>query len=107
MFDFLADLFDSDPNKPILSPEQKQHSKTLIDRLVAIGKEEDYLSERPGGSYDAQCHHRTAREIGENLNSIGGYWLMWKAYRTVQRKHGKILASHLEYTWAGIGDWMK
>jgi len=107
MFDFLADIFQPDPNFANLTTDQKKQAKLLIDSLVTIGKKEDFLSERPGGSYNAQCHHREAREIGEKLDSIGGYLLMWKAYRNVQRKLGKTLASHLEYTWAGIGDWMK
>lgn len=107
MFDFILDIFQNDPNLPNLTADQKKQSKLLINSLVMIGKETDYLSERPGGEYDSACHHRQAREIGVKLNAIGGYALMWKAYRTIQRKHGKIMASHLEYAWMGIGDWIK
>lgn len=107
MFDFIKTLFGQQSDKVQLTRQQKDEVSLLLKELVQIGIEEDYLSERPGGAFNAQCHHRRAREIGAKLNQLGGMPLMWECFQKVQRKAGKVPASHLEYAWAEIGDWMK
>jgi hypothetical protein len=104
MLDFLRQLFS--PASPHLSREQQRAAQALFVELINIGRKEDYLSETPGGSFTAQCHHRRAREIGERLHQLGGTALMWQAYGRVRRSLGKQLCDHLEYAWTGIGAWM-
>ncbi len=79
----------------------------LLDELVDIGKREDFLAERFTPGFNLQLRHIRAREIGERLNAIGGRALMEYAYRHVARKAGRVLADHLEYAWAEIGDWLR
>jgi len=106
MLDSLKRWLGLDGESISLTREQKREADGLIKELVQIGIREDYLSERAGGAFDNQYRHRRCREIGSRLDLLGGYSLMWKAYRVVQAKAGKVLASHLEYAWVGVGRWM-
>jgi hypothetical protein len=107
---FLDDLFGplyGAPKIPELNdPHTKKEVESLIKELITIGSKEDYLSERPGGAFDGQCHHRRCREIGKRLDAIGGMPLMQFVFEKVRKKNGKILGEHLEYAWADIGKWM-
>jgi len=80
--------------------------KRLLDELFKIGRQDDFLSERPGGAFNAQCRHIRAREIGQRMNEIGGMTLMEYAHNRIRRKLGKEIGAHLEYAWAEIGRWM-
>ena len=99
---FFRDLFSKPPYPRDLKPEVDK----LIEELLQIGKKEDYLSERPGGAFNGQCHHLRTRQIGRRLNEIGGLELMHYAHRQVKRKLGMQLSSHLEYCWNEIGGWI-
>jgi hypothetical protein len=95
------------PDIPELKdPYIQKEVASLIEELVLIGKKEDFLSEKPGGSFTGQCHHRRSREIGKRLDVIGGFPLMQFAYEKVHKKDGKIIAEHLEHAWKEIGKWM-
>ncbi len=100
---FLGDLFSGAPTPS----KNKREVQRMIDELVKIGKRDDFLSERPGGQFNAQCRNKEARAIGKRLHEIGGMDLMEYAHRKVSKKAGKNLAAHLEYCWAEIGNWMK
>ncbi len=100
---FLGDLFSGAP----APSANKQEVQRLIDELVQIGKRDDFLSERPGGQFNAQCRNTRGRAIGKRLYEIGGMDLMEYAQKKVARKASKALAAHLEYCWAEIGNWMK
>jgi hypothetical protein len=91
---------------PPCPAEFKPEVKRLLDELIQVGRQDDYLSERPGGPFNVQCRHVRARQIGSRLNEIGGMPLMEYVFDQVRRKLGKELASHLEFTWAEIGRWM-
>jgi hypothetical protein len=106
MLDFIKGIFGLDSDGLSLTSDQKKEVDQLVKELIQIGIKEDYLSEQSGGAYNAQCHHRRAREIGSKLNLIGGMPLMLKAFSRVQKKAGKTAASHLEYAWAEIGRWL-
>lgn len=97
-FDFIfgAKLYPTDMTKEVQS---------LIAELINIGIKEDYLSERPGNSYNAQCRHVRTRAIGKRLDEIGGNKLMQWAYGRVRKKAGKVAAAHLEYAWTDVGQW--
>lgn len=96
-------LFGKPPYPPQLRPEVER----LLDELIKIGKQDDYLSETPGGTFNVQCRHTRAREIGRRLHEIGGYALMEFGYKRVRKKLGAALSAHLEYAWSEIGDWMR
>jgi len=106
MLDSIKRLLGLDTDSVAMTRDQKREVDGLVKELVLIGTREDYLSERPGGAFDNQCRHRRGREIGTKLDQIGGYPLMWKVYKIVQKKAGKTLASHLEYAWVDVGRWM-
>ncbi len=99
LFDFLFE------KKPYPS-EMRTEIERLIEDLVRIGEKEDFLSERSGGSFNAQCRHSRAREIGARLNQVGGIELMEYAHKKVRKRLGANLASHLAYAWAEIGKWV-
>ncbi len=98
---FLSGIFG-----PKLYPsENNREVADLIAALIKIGKTDDFLSERPGGVFNAQMRHNEAIRIGRRLDEIGGLPLMQYAYNQVRRKAGKLLASHLEYAWDDVGHW--
>ena len=91
---------------PPCPPDQRQVVRKLIDDLIRVGKTDDYLSERPAPGFNRNMRNIQAREIGERLHQIGGVALMEYARKQVQRSGGKVLAEHLDYAWADIGDWI-
>lgn len=99
---FLDSLFGKSPVPRELKPEVDR----MVEELVRIGKAEDFLSERPGGSFNAQCRHVRARDIGKRLNEIGGFALMEQIYKRIRKQLGAQLSSHLSYAWADIGKWV-
>jgi len=88
-----------------LPSDAKREVKQLLAELVKIGKQDDYLSLRPGAPFNGHCHHTGARKIGERLNEIGGIKLMQAARSHVKRKLKPVMAEHLDYCWSDIGDW--
>lgn len=98
---FLSSLFEPRPYPSNAGREVQQ----LIDELIKIGHMDDYLSEHPGGAFNAQCRHVRSRQIGKRLDEIGGFPLMEYAFEKVRKKAGKQLASHLEYAWDEVGSW--
>jgi hypothetical protein len=99
--DLLSGIFRKPPYPPNLKPEVDR----LIDELIKIGQLDDFLSERPGGPFNAQCRHTRARDIGRRLGEIGGLPLMEMAQQKVRKKLGANLAAHLEYAWTDVGPW--
>lgn len=99
--DFISDLFSRMPCPDEKKPEVEQ----LLEELFKIGKNEDFLSERPGPPFNGQCRHMRARQIGKRLDEIGGLDLMLYAQKKVKRKLGKDLSAHLEYAWVEVGSW--
>jgi hypothetical protein len=100
----LDNLFGS--RLPAVPAENRREIDDLISELVEIGRNQDFLSERPGGEFNAQCHNIRARAIGRRFNDLGGQDLMQAVYARVRRKLGSNMASHLEYAWDGIGKWV-
>ncbi len=102
MLEFFESIFGSSP----YPAQNREEVQRLVDELLKIGRQDDFLSERPGSPFNSQCRHTRAREIGKRLNEIGGMRLMEWVHQRVKRKLGIALASHLEYAWAEIGEWM-
>lgn len=88
-----------------LRGQQKADLNKLIERLIYIGKTDDFLSLVPGGPFNYQCHHKEARQIGEEINNMGGLPLMSAVRRTIKYKLNEVLAEHLDHAWKGIGGW--
>jgi hypothetical protein len=88
-----------------LSGEKKRAVNRLLDELVTIGKQDDFLSLHPGGQFNVRCHHVRARKIGQRLNEMGGLELMQAARSHVKRKLKAVMAEHLDYCWQDIGEW--
>ncbi len=98
IFDFLGKR----PYPSAIKPEVDR----LIENLVRIGQKEDFLSERSGGSFNAQCRHVGAREIGARLADIGGFDLMEYVLKRVRKRLGPALAAHLSYAWTDVNHWV-
>ncbi len=101
---FLSNLFGGGLPKDLDSHSREEVEK-LIKELMEIGKRDDFLSERPGGQFNAQCHNIRARQIGRRLNELGGLPLMQAARERIRRKMKMVMASHLDYAWTDIGQW--
>lgn len=99
---FLANLFGIIP----CPADKKVEVEKLIDELLRIGKQGDFLSERPGGGFNAQCRHIRAIQIGKRLYEIGGNPLMEFTLSRIKKKLGKEIYAHLEFTWDEIGQWV-
>lgn len=67
----------------------------LVDELVSIGRTTGYLPRREG---------RT-RDIGAELDRIGGIELMRAAHERINSSLGNVKARELESAWGGIGQW--
>jgi hypothetical protein len=106
MLEFFKNLLGLGDESVHLGGAQKTEADALIKELIQIGISQDYLSERPGGAFNAHCQNLRAREIGTRLDRLGGMALMLQAFQRVQKKAGKTAASHLEYAWVEIGRWM-
>lgn len=85
--DFLRKLLGNKQGGPVL--------ERLLAELVSIGRTTGYLPREEG---------RT-REIGEELNRIGGIELMRTAHERVYSSLGNVKARELESAWGGIGQW--
>ncbi len=99
---FIANLFGIIP----CPAEKKDEASRLIDELLRIGKQDDFLSERPGAGFNSQCRHVHAIEIGKRLNEIGGSPLMVFTLHKIKKKLGKEIYAHLEFAWDEIGQWV-
>jgi hypothetical protein len=95
--------------KNMFNPPYPQGEKRTVDQLVnellQIGSTEDFLSEKPGGRFNRRCRHIRAREIGEQLDQLGGSALMEFAYERIRKKLGSQLADHLDFAWFDTGHW--
>ena len=97
---FLRNMFN-----PPYPRSEKQTVDQLINELLKIGETEDFLSEYPGGPFNRRCRHIRAREIGKQLDQLGGFALMDFVYDRVRRKLGNQLADHLDFAWFDVGHW--
>ena len=99
-------LFDFLSAKRPFPADRKAEIERMTADLVRIGEREDFLSERSGGSFNAQCRHVGAIAIGKRLNEIGGLELMEYVLKRVRKRLGANLAAHLSYAWTDIGKWI-
>ncbi len=102
---FFSNLFGGKSLPSTVDRGLREEAEKLITELIDIGRKDDFLSERPGGLFNGQCHNIRARAIGRRLNEIGGLELMQVARERVRRKLKMNMASHLDYAWTDIGQW--
>lgn len=76
----------------------------LIEELVRVGYKP--LSDTRSSSLFLNSGRQRAREIGEELNRIGGNEQMLMAHAYVSERLGWIAARQLEAAWGGIGEWL-
>jgi hypothetical protein len=86
-------------------PENRPEVQNLLTELIKIGKEDDFLSERPGQGFNSQCRNMRSIQIGKRLHDLGGLALMEWARFKVRRQIKEQIAAHLDYAWDRIGDW--
>jgi len=101
---FWGDLFGVAP----CPPENKEEMDRLVNELLVIAKQDDFLSEHPGGAFNVQCKHIRARAIGKRIEEINGVELMEWIFDKVKKKlgkHGGRTAEHLGYCWNDMGNW--
>lgn len=99
-------FFDALFNPAPCSAHQRAEVDRFVQELIQIGRQDDFLAERPGAPFNYQCRHTRARDIGVRLNELGGDALMEWVHRRVRAKLKEPLASHLSYAWTDIGDWV-
>lgn len=101
----LFNLLFGEPEIRSLDAPRKAEVNSIIEKLVKIGRTDDFLSVVPGGPFDLQCHHREARDLGRRLNEMGGLYLMMAVRNTIRRKLKDVMAEHLDHCWKEIGQW--
>ena len=87
-------------------PELKHGGKIdhYVNELVEIGNSTGFaLTDFGGQQYDILGRHLRAREIGEDLNRLGGLRLMKLVFFKVTKKVVKSEPSDLVYAWGDIG----
>lgn len=78
----------------------------LVDELVAIGREEGFVSTSGPKIYDCYGVSLRAREIGKRLNDMGGLRLMKNVWWRVRLALSPSPASRdLDIIWNRIGEW--
>jgi hypothetical protein len=78
----------------------------LIDELIEIGHSDGFLSTKAGGKFDRNRQNIRARQIGQNLNEIGGLRLMKLAWWRVRFMLSPGPASReLDIIWNLVGNW--
>ena len=101
---FWGDFFGMAP----CPPENKEEVDKLVNELLVIARQDDFLSEHPGGVFNSQCKHVRARAIGKRIEEINGVELMTWTFDKVKKKLGKKdnrIAEHLGYCWNDLGKW--
>ena len=87
--------------KPVWDPKVNR----LIAELVTIGRNEGFLSLQGGGKFGADGRHMRTREIGSQLDALGGVPLMRTICEEVRMTLGSAKERELESAWNDIGQW--
>ena len=100
--DMIWNIVDGGPPCPA---GDKPEVEKMLEELIRIGKEDDFLSLSIGQGFNMDKRHIRARAIGKRLYDLGGMNLMLWTLKKVQRRLKRQLAEHLEYAWDGVGEW--
>lgn len=77
----------------------------FVIELIEIGKYSNFVS-FSGDAFDENGYHTRTREIGKELNKIGGMPLMQAVFYRVLKRLGPCVCRALEFAWSYIGDWL-
>ncbi len=103
-----AEQSDALSGSPVENSDRKHPQLAEVDRfvdeLMGIGQTSDFVSD-PGGNFDHNGCHKRAREIGMQLNKMGGTHLMQVVWHRVTAALGPERGRSLEIAWGFIGDW--
>lgn len=90
-----------DPSRPasraVASGSLDARTGQLLSELCAIGLRRGFLT--------MQGKDSRTREIGAELDRMGGMRKMLEVHSLVQAEIGRLHARHLEAAWDGIGSW--
>ncbi len=100
--DMIWNIVDGAPPCPA---GDRPEIEKLLEELIRIGKDDDYLALTVGSGFNVDKRHIRARAIGKRMHEVGGMNLMLWAHKKVQRRLKRQLAEHLEYAWDGVGEW--
>ncbi len=100
--DMIWNIVDGAPPCPA---GDRPEIEKLLEELIRIGKEDDYLALTVGAGFNVDKRHIRARAIGKRMYEVGGMSLMLWAHKKVQRRLKRQLAEHLEYALDGVGEW--
>jgi hypothetical protein len=100
--DMIWNIVDGAPPCPA---GDRPEVEKLLEELIRIGRDDDYLSLTIGQGFNMDKRHIRARAIGKRFHELGGMGLMQWALKKVQRRIKRQLAEHLEYAWDGVGEW--
>jgi hypothetical protein len=81
-------------------PADGQALRLAVDRLVALYDE----SPRGEGFITGSGQAEPVRNVGSQLNDLGGFRLMREAHALFAEKRPRA-ARNLEMVWGGIGSW--
>lgn len=88
----------------IAGTNQPRWSEETARELAEICKRIDDYELGRGKSESYPADVKRLREIGQNLNAIGGYPTMLKATRVASRIYDGA-PNTVEFHWNAIGDW--
>lgn len=77
----------------------------LVAELIVIGRSKDFISSKGSrNEYDSNSRHIRTRQIGQELEKLGGMDMMQVAYYRVIHAIGA--RRDFDYAWNGVGGWM-
>ncbi|MDX2644863.1 hypothetical protein PV341_15060 [Streptomyces sp. PA03-1a] len=79
--------------------DEDDRTGQLLDELCAIGRGQGFLTLRG--------KDRRTREIGAELDEMGGKQEMLDAHSVVRARLGPLCARELEAAWDGVGSWLR
>jgi hypothetical protein len=89
------------------TPEQKaamDRVASLTAELIRMFEDEPHKNDEDISVYLDHTKART-REIGAELNTLGGWNLMSAAHTVVAQAANSVAARHLDFAWDKIGEW--
>jgi hypothetical protein len=87
------------------SPHELPKFYSLIDELIAIGRNVADPTYASSGYLSRGSKSERAMQIGSCLDKMGGMRVMSDALDRVREAIGSAAARELEICWDGIGDW--
>lgn len=96
-----------------MTPEEENEVAALIVELIMQAKNDPNVNNQNAHCWLGKANVRRTKEIGERLEELGGFPLMYGVFEIVRKeidKWGEVenvgsLMRMLDMGWDGIGDW--